>query len=218
LSNGRLSTRTDPARAYRPFDVDADGYVPAEGGAVFVVEDLDHALARGAPYIYGEVTGWGATHDAEPAHRRTGGSARHYARAMTRALEGSGLGPDDIDVVFPDALGVPAEDVREAEAMRAVFGTGSRAVVTTQKALVGRLYQGGSALDVATALLAMRHETVPAAAGIERPAPGCELNFALAPRRCAPRAVMINARGFDGFNSSLVIQKHPLEKRRHDEQ
>jgi minimal PKS chain-length factor (CLF/KS beta) len=211
LSNGQLTTRTDPEQAYRPFDIDADGYVPAEGGAVFVVENLDDALARGAPCIYGEIAGWGATHDAVPTHRSEGGSVRYYARAMTRALETSGLSPNDIDLVFPDALGVPAFDASEAEAMRSVFGPDGRAVVTTQKALVGRMYQGGAALDVATALLAMRHEYVPGMAGINRPAPGCELNFAYDSHRAAPGAAMINARGHDGFNSSVVIRKYSRE-------
>ncbi|GAB2858467.1 ketosynthase chain-length factor [Actinoallomurus bryophytorum] len=211
LSKGQLTTRTDPERAYRPFDVDADGYVPAEGGAIFVVENLDDALARGAPYIYGEVAGWGATHDAVPAHRSNGGSVRHYARAMSRALETSGLDPADIDLVLPDALGVPAFDVSEAEAMRSVFGVDALPVVTTQKALVGRMYQGGAALDVATALLAMRHRYVPGTAGIDQPAPGCELNFAYTSHRAAPDAAMVNARGYDGFNSSVVIRRYPRE-------
>ncbi|GAA1991524.1 beta-ketoacyl synthase N-terminal-like domain-containing protein [Kitasatospora viridis] len=207
LRSGRLSERTDPDRAYRPFDEDADGHVPGEGGAVLVVEELQHALDRGAPHIYGELTGWGATHDGELDRPGAGGSAHHYGRAMRRALESSGLQPDGVDLVFPDAVGVPAYDRTEAEALRAVFGDAPRTRVTSQKALTGRLYQGGSALDVATALQSMRYGIVPPVAGVERPAPGCELNFVTEARRGPLDTVMVNARGFDGFNSSLVLRK-----------
>jgi minimal PKS chain-length factor (CLF/KS beta) len=202
--SGWLSSGTDPARAYLPFDVAASGYVPAEGGAVFIVEDLDHALARGCPYIYGEIAGWGATHDGEPARRGSAGSARQYARAMRLALDRAELGPDDIDVVFPDALALPGYDRTEARALREVFGPD--VPVTTQKSLLGRLYQGGSALDVATALLAMRHRVVPGSAIPGDPAPGCDLAFVAGNRPGPVRAAVVNARGFDGFNSSLVIR------------
>lgn len=202
--NGWLSTSTDPARAYLPFDAAAAGYVPGEGGAVFVVEDLDHAIARGCPYIYGEIAGWGATHDGEPARRASEGSGWQYARAMRLALDRAGIGPGDIDVVFPDALALPGYDRTEAAALREVFGPD--VAVTTQKPLLGRLYQGGSALDVATALLAMRHRIVPASSVPADPAPGCDLAFVSENRPGPVGAVLVNARGFDGFNSSVVIR------------
>ncbi len=203
---GWLSTATDPERAYRPFDVAAAGFVPGEGGAVFVVEELGHALARGCPFIYGEIAGWAATHDGEHTGRRSTGSVRQYARAMRTALDRAGLAPAEIDVVFPDALAVPAYDVTEALALHEVFGPG--VPVTTQKPLTGRLYQGGAALDVATALLAMRHGTIPAAAGPRRPAAGCELAFVAANRAAPVDAVLIGSRGFDGFNSALAVRRY----------
>jgi len=206
--SGWLSTSDDPERAYLPFGTGAAGYVPGEGGAVFVVEDLDHALERKGATIHAEVAGWGATHDGEYSWRRGAGSVRQYARAMRLALDRAGLRPSDIDVVIPDALAVPAYDVTEASALRQVFGPD--VPVTTQKPLVGRLYQGGSALELATALLAMRHQTIPAAAGVEQPAEGCELAFVRTNRPGPVNAIMINARGFDGFNSSLIIRKYVL--------
>jgi 3-oxoacyl-(acyl-carrier-protein) synthase len=206
--SGLLSTRPEPLRAYLPFDVDAAGYVPGEGGAVFVVEDLDHALARGAPSILAEVVGWGSTHDGQPTVRQGEAPARHYARAMSLALERAGLRPADIDVVFPDALGVPAYDRAEVAALRCVFGDSGPALVTTQKPLVGRAHQGGAALDVATALLAMKRGLVPAAAAPAEPASGCELAFARTARPFRLATAMINARGFDGFNSSLVLRRY----------
>jgi 3-oxoacyl-(acyl-carrier-protein) synthase len=203
--SGWLSGCRDPQRAYLPFDADATGYVPGEGGAVFVVEDLAHALERPESTIYGEIAGWGATHDGERTWRRSSGSARQLARAMRLALDRAGLAPAEIAVVMPDALGVPAYDRTEAAALRSVFGP--EVPVTTHKSLTGRLYQGGSALDVATALLAMQQDMIPATAGVQNPAAGCELAFVRANQPGPIEAVMINSRGFDGFNSSLVIRR-----------
>lgn len=203
---GLLSTVADPRRAYLPFDVDACGYVPAEGGAVFVVEDLDHALARGAPIIYGEVLGWSATHDARHTGRDTTGDVVQYARAMRLALDRAGLAPHEVGMVVPDALGVARYDLAEAAALRAVFGP-ETPPVTTQKPLIGRAHQGGAALDVATALLALRYDLVPATAGPQRPAPGCGLAFVREPRSPHSAVALVAARGFDGFNAALVLRR-----------
>jgi minimal PKS chain-length factor (CLF/KS beta) len=202
--SGWLSTGEDPARAYRPFDVAAGGYVPGEGGAVFVVEDLEHARDRGAPFVYGEVAGWGATHDGVATGAPGAGGSAQYARAMRLALARAGVRPGAVDVVFPDALAVPGYDRAEARALREVFGS-HPPPVTTQKPLTGRAYQGGSALDVATALLAARHGLLPATAGLEQPAPGCELDFVRETRRRPAGVALVCARGFDGFNSALVL-------------
>ncbi len=208
LRNGLLSLSEDPVRAYRPFDVDATGYVPGEGGAVFVVEDLAHALARGAPVIYGEVAGWGAGHDARHTGPGGAGDPEQYARVMRLALERAGSTPDEVNVVFPDALGVGRFDLAEAAALRSVFGA-QPPPVTTQKPLVGRAYQGGSAIDVATALLALKHQLLPATAGLDRTAPGCELDFVRSPRSWQIDVAMVVARGFDGFNSALLLRGVP---------
>ncbi|MBF9133012.1 ketosynthase chain-length factor [Plantactinospora sp. S1510] len=218
LRSGLLSACPEPDRAYRPFDVAASGYVPGEGGAVFVVEDLDHALARGADTIYAEVAGWGASHDARHTDQPAGAGpldggdvdGTQYARAIRLALTRAQIDPAEVDVVFPDALGVPRYDRSEAAALRTVFGQ-QPPPVTTQKPLTGRAHQGGSALDVATALLAMRHGTLPPTAGPDRPAPGCELDFV---RESGPRRVdvaLVCARGFDGFNSAVALRRGPVE-------
>ncbi|MEE6307945.1 beta-ketoacyl synthase N-terminal-like domain-containing protein [Plantactinospora veratri] len=207
LRGGLLSTCPEPALAYRPFDVAASGYVPGEGGAVFVVEDLAHARARGVRG-YAEVAGWGASHDARHTDRRAAGDPAQYARAMRLALDRAGVRPTEVDVVFPDALGVSRYDRSEAEALRAVFGT-RPPPVTTQKPLIGRAHQGGAALDVATALLSLRHGVLPPTAGLDRPAPGCELDFV---RESGSRRVdvaLVGARGFDGFNSAVVVRRGP---------
>jgi minimal PKS chain-length factor (CLF/KS beta) len=207
LQSKRLSTCADPLRAYRPFDVDATGYVPGEGGAVLVVENLDHALARGAT-IYGEIAGWGSTHDGRHTTSGSGGSAEQYARSMLLALRRAQVEPGEVDLFVPDALGVPELDRREAEALDAVFGPLGVAV-SSHKALVGRLYQGGSALDVVTALLAMRDQVMPGNAGLDAPAAGCVLDFVPTTRESTVNAALIGARGFDGYNSSLLLRRYP---------
>jgi minimal PKS chain-length factor (CLF/KS beta) len=196
LRSGRISGQRDPGRAYLPFDAAACGYVPGEGGAVLIVEDLEHARTRGAPAEHAELAGWGRTH----------GGGRQYARAMRLALERAGIRPEEVDLLIPDAMGVPEFDRSEAAAIEEVFGRrGVR--VTSHKALTGRLYQGGSALDVVTAVLAMRHGTVPATAGLRRAAEGCDLDFVTGTTRHAVSNVLVCARGFDGYNSALLLRR-----------
>lgn len=205
LRSGRLSSVDDPERAYLPYDVDASGYVPAEGGAVLVVEELEHAVAREAP-VYAEITGWGATHDGSHSAAGYGGSRRQYARSMRLALDRAELDPSDVDVLIPDALGVPANDATEASAIEEVFGTAG-VPVTVSKPLTGRMYQGGAALDAATAVLAMHHGTIPASAAPHCPAPGCELDFVRTARRTEVDVAMVSAQGFDGYHSSVLLQR-----------
>lgn len=207
LRSDRLATTTDPRRAYRPFDVEASGYVPGEGGAVLVVEDLEHALERGAPHIYAELAGWGHTHDGDRSAPVSAADGRWYAHAMRLALDRAGTAPDEVSLLIPDAVAVPGADRSEAWAITSVFGAGG-VPVTSQKALTGRLYQGGSALDVVTALLAMRNQVVPASAGTDQPADGCELDFVRTSRQEAVDQVLVCARGFDGFNSALLLRRY----------
>jgi 3-oxoacyl-(acyl-carrier-protein) synthase len=197
LMSGRLS----PVDEYRPFDAAASGYVPGEGGAVFVVEDIEHARARGAPVIYAEIAGWGSTHDGTHAGQA---SSHQYGRAMRLALERAATRPDEVDVVIPDALGVPAYDRAESAAIRDVFGS---VAVTTHKSLTGRMYQGGAALDAVTAVLAMRHQTLPVSTGTSEPADGCELDLVPATTESGVDRALIGARGFDGYNSSVVLRR-----------
>lgn len=205
LATRRLSTSTDPVTAYQPFSPGATGYVAAEGGAVLLVEDLDHARERGAD-IYGEVLGWAATHDGRATRPGDGGDQEQVARAMRLAVERAGRQPSDVDVVFPDALGVPECDRVEAAAIRAVFG--DDVPVTTQKGQLGRMYQGGAAVDVATALQAMRYDVLPATPGLTEPAPGCELNFVTEPVSGRTSVALVNARGYDGYNTALVVGRY----------
>jgi minimal PKS chain-length factor (CLF/KS beta) len=206
-ATGLLSSATDPAQAYRPFDRAASGWVPGEGGAVITVEELDEARVRGAE-VYAEIAGYAATFDAAAPNRPTP-DGRQLQRAIELALRDAGLVPADVDVVFADAAGVPELDRSEATALRAVFGTGTGApLVTAPKSLIGRLYSGGSALDVATAALAIRDGWVPVVGNLEQPAEGCELAFVTGESQSADiRVTLVVARGHGGFNSALVLRR-----------
>jgi 3-oxoacyl-(acyl-carrier-protein) synthase len=208
LGNGNLSHEQDPDAAYRPFDARANGYVPGEGGAIVLVEDLERARERGVSNIYGEIVGYGATHDAYHWGSPDPDGGR-LARAMSVALENAGIGPDDVDAVFADALGVPEADAQEAAAIREVFGArASELPVTAPKTMVGRLYAGGAALDVAGALLAMRDGKLPPTINLDEPADGCELDFVTgSPREAELNTVLVNARGYGGFNAALVLRR-----------
>lgn len=199
--SGRLSTASDPDRAYRPFDAAASGYVPGEGGAVLVVEDLAHALARNAR-IYAVIGGWGSTHDGT----HEGAGSRQYARALRLALERAELAPGDVDLFIPDALGVPEYDRSEAAAINDVFGAGG-VPVASHKSLTGRMYQGGSALDMVTAVQAIREQVLPGTTGLDRAADGCALKFVPTTVKSTVDNVQVGARGFGGYNSSVVLRR-----------
>jgi minimal PKS chain-length factor (CLF/KS beta) len=208
MGNGYLSAATDPADAYRPFDARANGYVPGEGGAILLVESAQRASDRGAPQVYAQLAGYGATQDAYH-WRRPAPDGRQLARAMSVALENAGVGPQDVDAIFADAFGDPEWDAIEAKAIREVFGARTNDVpVTAPKTMVGRLYAGGASLDVAAALLAMRDGVIPPTINLDEPAAGCDLDFVTGKERSAElRTILINARGFGGFNSALVLRR-----------
>lgn len=200
LARGELSTAADPARAFLPFDRDAAGHVPGEGGALLVIESKKAAQARGRRSWYGEITGYAATFDPPP------GSAAppNLRRAAELALRDAGLSPSDIDVVFADAAASPAADAAEATALRELFGPYGVAV-TAPKTMTGRLGAGGAALDVATALLAIRHSTVPPTANVTSLSPEHEVDLVLEPRRMHISHALVLARGRHGFNAAMVV-------------
>jgi len=200
LASGRLSRGDDPARAYLPFDSHAAGHVPGEGGAMFVLEDDAAAEARGAA-SYATLDGYAATFD--PAEDR--GRPPGLRRAAELALADAGAEPADIDVVFADAAAVPELDRRESAALCALFGPYG-VPVAAPKTMYGRLYAGGAALDVATALLAIRDGLIPPTVGVRRLADDCPLDLVRdRPRPAAVRRVLLLARGEGGFNSALVV-------------
>jgi act minimal PKS chain-length factor (CLF/KS beta) len=197
LATGQLSGRADPARAYLPFDDAACGYVPAEGGALLIVEDVAHAGARSAPQRYGRIAGYAATFDP--------GGRAHVAlrRAIVRALEAAAVTPADVDVVFADAVAVPELDAVEAEVLSELFGPGG-VPVAAPKGLVGRLHAGGGALDVVAALLSIRDGVLPPA-GAARPAVRHRLDLVTTAREAEVDTALVVARGFGGFHAATVV-------------
>ncbi len=202
LAGGGLSARNEPDRAFVPFDAQACGYVPGEGGAILVVEDLDSARQRGAAQCYGAVAGYGASFDPHPDT----GRPPNLEYTILTALADADLSPTDIDVVFADGYGLPDLDAQEAAAIRSVFGPGG-VPVTVPKTMTGRLYAGGGALDLAAALLSIRDGVIPPTTNVERLAAGCaDLDLVRDTTRSVPvRVALVLARGRGGFNAAMVV-------------
>jgi minimal PKS chain-length factor (CLF/KS beta) len=201
LAGGRLSTSEQPERAYVPFDTDAAGHVPGEGGALLIIEDAEAARGRGATRVYGEISGYGATFDPKP------GSGREPAlrKAIEIALADAGLSPEQIDVVFADAAAIPDLDRVEAAAITEVFGP-RKVPVTAPKTMTGRLGSGAGPLDVATAFLAMRTGLIPPTTNVNL-SPEYDIDLvAPRPRRKSLNAALVLARGYGGFNSAVVLR------------
>ncbi|WP_333732948.1 beta-ketoacyl synthase N-terminal-like domain-containing protein [Streptomyces sp. IBSBF 3010] len=200
LAAGGLSTRRDPADAYLPFSADASGHVVGEGGALLVVEDGDAAHARGAR-VLGTVEGCAATFDPAP-----GRGAPRLLDAARLALADAGTDAADVDVVFADAAGDRDADRAEAAALTELFGPYG-VPVTAPKSLFGRLGSGGSALDLAAALLALRDQVVPPGAPVGRLADDCPVDLVTgAPRPARLRHALVLARGRGGFNAAAVVR------------
>jgi act minimal PKS chain-length factor (CLF/KS beta) len=204
MAGGRLSTSADPASGFLPFDTRACGYVPGEGGAILVLSSgrPDGPPPRGrAPY--GEVVGYGATFDPRPGSGRPSG----LRRAVEQALADAALAPGQVDVVFADGAGDRAADRAEAEAITAVFGPFA-VPVTVPKTMCGRLYSGGAALDLATALLALRDQVIPPTVNVTSPDPAFRLDLVTGEARPARLAnALVLARGHGGFNSAMVLRR-----------
>lgn len=199
VAGGRLTTASHPARGYLPFDRAASGHVPGEGGAMLVIEDPAAAAHRGAR-VYGEIAGHAATFDPVRAGRPPA-----LRRAIELALADAGLAPQDIGAVFADAAAVPELDRAEADAITAVFGPAS-VPVTVPKTMTGRLYSGAGALDVATALLAIRDSVIPPTVNVS-PMAEYRLDLVTGRSRQVPvGAALILGRGHGGFNSAVVVR------------
>src|SRR6476620_10774661 len=172
-----LSTRNDqPERASRPFDRDRDGFVMSEGAGVVVVEELEHAKARGAK-IYCEITGYGVTADAHhmTAPPPDGGGA---ARSMRIAMEHAGINPQEIDYVNAHATSTGLGDLSETRALKAVLGEHAHQVsISSTKSMTGHLLGGAGAVEMAACALAIRESVIPPTINLENPGEECDLDF-----------------------------------------
>jgi 3-oxoacyl-[acyl-carrier-protein] synthase II len=203
-----LSTRNDaPEKASRPFDKDRDGFVLSEGAGVVVIEELEHALRRGAP-IFAELIGYGNSADAyhmtAPDPEGAGAS-----RAMNLALKHAGLTPDQIDYINVHGTSTPAGDYCETVAIKRTFGDYAQKVaVSSTKSMTGHLLGAAGAVELIACVKAMEHSLIPPTINLDNPDPLCDLDYVPhVAREAKIERVLSNSFGFGGHNACLVAQK-----------
>ncbi|MGI8430842.1 MAG: beta-ketoacyl-ACP synthase II [Chthoniobacterales bacterium] len=205
-----LSTRNDePKRASRPFDKDRDGFVIGEGGGVVVVEELEHAQARGAK-IYCELAGYGLSGDAYhmTAPPPDGEGA---ARAMRMSLKHAGLAPEQVDYLNAHATSTGLGDICETRAIKSVFDghaqSGALSISST-KSMTGHLLGGAGAIELAVCVLAMRDSKIPPTINLDNPDAECDLDYtAHVMREKEVNVAVNNSFGFGGHNATIVVKK-----------
>lgn len=204
-----LSTRNDdPAAASRPFDVDRDGFVIAEGAASLILENLDHARARGAR-IYGEIVGYGATADANHVTAPPEGGIG-AAKAMRKALADAELAPDEIDYINAHGTSTPKNDIAETCAIKQVFCEHSRAIpINSTKSMTGHMLGAAGAIETIACLLTIRDGVVHPTINLDHPDPQCDLDFVPhVAREHRVRVALSNSLGFGGHNVALVVREY----------
>jgi 3-oxoacyl-[acyl-carrier-protein] synthase II len=203
-----LSERNDtPATASRPFDATRDGFVMGEGAGIVILEELEHARARGAK-IYAEIVGYGATGDAHhltaPAPEGEGAQ-----RAMRRAMKDAGVAAEDVDYINAHGTSTPANDLNETKAIKAVFGEAAKRInVSSTKSMTGHMLGAAGAVEFIFCALSTQDCIVPPTINYETPDPELDLNYT--PNKSVKRDVKLalsNSFGFGGHNVSLAIKR-----------
>jgi len=202
-----MSTRNDePARASRPFDIDRDGFVLSNGAGCVVLEELEHAKARGAT-IYAELIGFGMSGDAyhitlPPAD---GEGAR---KAMAAAIRDAGIDPADVDYVNAHGTSTPAGDIGESVGIRRAFGAAAdNLMVSSTKSTTGHLLGAAGVVEGIFCVQAINHQVVPPTSNLDSPDPACDLDYVPNEARDAKvRIALSNSFGFGGTNGSLIFK------------
>jgi len=203
-----LSERNEsPETASRPFDATRDGFVMGEGGGIVILEELEHARARGAT-IYAEIAGYGATGDAyhltAPAPEGEGAQ-----RAMRRALKDAGIEPSGVQYINAHGTSTPANDLNETKAIKAVFGPHAAGVnVSSTKGATGHMLGAAGSVEFILGTLAIEHNVIPPTINYQTPDPECDLDYT--PNKPVQRrvdVVLSNSFGFGGHNVCLAIRR-----------
>ncbi len=201
-----LSTRNDdPATSSRPWDKDRDGFVMGEGAGVLVLEEYEHAKARGAR-IYAELAGYGMSGDA---YHMTSPSTDGPKRSMLNALRNAGLNPDQVDYVNAHGTSTPMGDKNETDAIKLAFGDhAGKLVVSSTKSMTGHLLGGAGGVESVFCALAVHHQIAPPTINIIEQDPECDLDYCANTARDMKIDVAVNNNfGFGGTNGTLVFRK-----------
>ncbi|HEX3218849.1 MAG TPA: beta-ketoacyl-ACP synthase II [Candidatus Limnocylindria bacterium] len=205
-----LSTKRndEPEKASRPFDADRDGFVMADGAGVLILEELEHARARGAA-IHAELMGYAATDDASHITLPAPGG-RGAAASMTRALADAGLTTDDIDYINAHGTSTGPNDRSETAAIKTVFGERAYAVpVSSTKSMTGHMLGAGGGVEAIACIRAIRDGMLPPTINYENPDPDCDLDYVPNQARAAQvRTAMSNSFGFGGHNATVILRRH----------
>lgn len=202
-----LTETEDPLRASIPFDKDRDGFVLGEGAGVVVLEELEHARARGAE-IYAEVVGYGATADAyhitSPAEDGSGA-----AKAMTLAMEEAGAAPEEVEYINAHGTSTHHNDLFETRAIHKAFGSAAeKVVVNSTKSMIGHLLGAAGGVEFITCVKTIQDGFIHQTIGTREPGEGCDLNYAInAPVEKEIRYAMTNSLGFGGHNATLLLKR-----------
>ena len=207
IASTALSLNPDPKKASRPFDKDRDGFVMGEGAGILILEEYEHAVARGAK-IYAEIVGYGSTGDAHhitaPAPGGEGG-----ARAMQQALAKAGIEPHQVDYINAHGTGTPYNDMFETMAAKTVFGEHAyKLAMSSTKSLTGHLLGAAGGIEAIFTVKALQEGILPATMNYETPDPECDLDYVVnEARKQDITYAMSNSLGFGGHNASLVFKK-----------
>lgn len=203
-----LSTRNDePEKASRPFDLNRDGFVMGEGAGIIILEELEHAIKRGAK-IYAELVGYGMSSDAyhitAPAPAGTGG-----ASCMKMALNDAGISPEEVDYINAHGTSTKQGDELETQAIKTVFGEHAyKLSVSSTKSMTGHLLGAAGGVEAIFTILSIYEDIVPPTINLDNPDPECDLDYVpYKPRKKQVRYAMSNSFGFGGTNASLLFKK-----------
>lgn len=204
-----LSTRNDdPAHASRPFDRDRDGFVMGEGTGILILEELEHALSRGAK-IYAEIVGYGMTCDAYHMTAPVPGG-EGAARAIQLCLKDAGLSPAQISYVNAHGTSTPANDSTETKAIKTALGESAyKVAISSTKSMTGHLLGGSGGIEAVAAVMAVANDRVPPTINLENPDPECDLDYVPNQSRAQTVEVALsNSFGFGGHNVTLAFKKY----------